>query len=304
MVALAERVTDHLDAPAPHLPRERLWQVRAGEVILAAGAIERPLVFPGNDLPGIMLAGAARSYLNRYGVLPGARVAILTAHDEAYRAALDLKAAGVNIVALADLRRELTGALPQAARQAGLTIRTGATAIGTRGNQRVTALGLAAAQTDGSVRGAVEWIGCDAVLMSGGYTPSVHLFSQSRGKLRWDESLQVFVPGAAAENCRCVGACAGESVGETGTGGCRSRKDQRAASPSSTGRTMSRRPTCAWLCARASARSSTSSATPLRAWRPIRARPQTLTRWRSPHSNWAGRYRRSGSRPSGCPITR
>jgi sarcosine oxidase subunit alpha len=219
MVALAERVTDHLDAPAPHLPRERLWQVRAGEVILAAGAIERPLVFPGNDLPGIMLAGAARSYLNRYGVLPGARVAILTAHDEAYRTALDLKAAGVNIVALADLRRELTGALPQAARQAGLAIRTGATAIGTRGNQRVTALGLAAAQADGSARGAVEWIGCDAVLMSGGYTPSVHLFSQSRGKLRWDESLQVFVPGAAAENCRCIGACTGESVGETSTGG-------------------------------------------------------------------------------------
>jgi sarcosine oxidase subunit alpha len=216
MVALTERITDHLAAPAPHLPRERLWQVRAGEVILATGAIERPLVFPGNDLPGIMLAGATRTYLNRYGVLPGRRVAILTAHDESYRAALDLHAAGVTIAVIADLRGEVTGALPQQARQAGLTIRTGATAVGTRGNRRVTALGLGTVGADGAVGGPIEWLSCDAVLMSGGFTPSVHLYSQSRGKLRWDEALLAFVPGAAAENCRCVGDCAGEDAGGAG----------------------------------------------------------------------------------------
>ncbi|HMD58577.1 MAG TPA: 2Fe-2S iron-sulfur cluster-binding protein, partial [Steroidobacteraceae bacterium] len=104
MVALTERLADHLPSLPANLPRERLWQVRAAEVILATGAIERPLVFPHNDRPGIMLAGAARSYLNRYGVLPGARVAIVTAHDEAYRTAIDLKRAGVAIAALADLR--------------------------------------------------------------------------------------------------------------------------------------------------------------------------------------------------------
>ncbi len=211
MVALVERITDHLPAPPAHLPRERLWLVRAGEVVLATGAIERPLVFPGNDRPGIMLADAARSYLNRQGVLPGARVAVLTAHDGAYRAALDLHAAGVKIVTIADVRQRAEGALPEAARQAGIDVRTGMTAVGTRGTRRVTALGLAAADAHGTVSGATDWTACDAVLMSGGYTPSVHLYSQSRGRLRWDEAGQVFVPDVPAENCRCVGACSGAS---------------------------------------------------------------------------------------------
>ncbi len=210
MVALVERVTDHLPAPAPQLPRERLWLVRAAEVILAAGAIERPLVFPGNDRPGIMLAEAARTYLNRYGVLPGERVAVLTAHDAAYRAALDLQAAGVNIMIVADLRPRADGPLPDGRDgQAGLVVKTGMTAVGTRGSQRVKALGLAACDADGRVRSGTEWIACDTVLMSGGYTPSVHLFSQSRGRLRWDERARVFVPDVAAERCRSVGACSG-----------------------------------------------------------------------------------------------
>jgi sarcosine oxidase subunit alpha len=178
-------------------------------VILATGAIERPLVFPGNDRPGIMLAGAARSFLNRYGVLPGQRVAILTAHDEAYRAALDLQAAGVQVVALADLRARVAGPLIDAARGAGLAIRTGATAVGTRGNLRISAVGLATVGTDGAVSGEADWVRCDALLVSGGYTPSVHLHSQARGKLRWDEAGQVFVPAEAAQACRSVGACNG-----------------------------------------------------------------------------------------------
>jgi sarcosine oxidase, subunit alpha len=209
MVALVERVTDHLPAPPSQLPRERLWLVRAAEVILAAGAIERPLVFPGNDRPGILLAEAARTYLNRYGVIPGERVAILTAHDAAYRAALDLHAAGVNVVIVADLRARVDGALPEAARKAGLVVKTSMTAVGTRGSQRVTALGLCACDADGVVGSGTEWIACDTVLMSGGYTPSVHLFSQSRGRLRWDETARVFVPDVAAERCRSVGACSG-----------------------------------------------------------------------------------------------
>ena len=216
MVALVERITDHLPAPPAHLPRERLWLVRAAEVVLATGAIERPLVFPGNDRPGIMLADAARTYLNRYGVLPGARVAVLTAHDGAYRAALDLHAAGASIATIADLRHEAHGPLPEAARQAGIAVRTGVTAVGTRGSRRVTALGLARFDVHGTVSGATEWMACDTVLMSGGYTPSVHLFSQSRGRLRWDESAQVFLPDAAAERCRCVGACSAGSDGGRG----------------------------------------------------------------------------------------
>ena len=209
MVALSERLTDHLARPPTSKPRERLWQVRARQVILATGAIERPLVFPGNDRPGVMLAGAARSFLNRYGVVPGARVVVLTAHDDAYQAALDLQVAGVQIAALVDMRSNLAGPLADAARRAGLTIRSNTTAIGTRGNLRVTAVGLATIDGHGAVAGAADWVRCDALLMSGGYTPSVHLHSQARGKLRWDEAAQVFVPGLAAGGSRSIGACNG-----------------------------------------------------------------------------------------------
>ncbi|HVO06807.1 MAG TPA: sarcosine oxidase subunit alpha family protein [Burkholderiaceae bacterium] len=209
MVALSERLTDHLAAPPASKPRERLWQVRARQVILATGAIERPLVFPGNDRPGVMLAGAARSYLNRYGVVPGARVVVLTAHDEAYRAALDLQAAGVQIAALADLRPAVDSPLAEAVRRAGIALRTGTTAIGTRGNLRISSVGLVATDGPGDGTRAPEWLHCDALLMSGGYTPSLHLHSQARGKVRWDEGLQVFVPGAGTNGCRSIGACNG-----------------------------------------------------------------------------------------------
>src|SRR6201996_369627 len=116
IVGLVERLTDHLPEPPSSLPRERLWQVRAQRVVLATGAIERPLVFPGNDRPGIMLAGAARTYLHRYGVKVGKRVMIATSDDSAYRAALDLHAAGVTIAGIVDLRSAPTGEAVAAAR--------------------------------------------------------------------------------------------------------------------------------------------------------------------------------------------
>src|SRR5271169_1574402 len=118
-VALNERAAEPDLIADPDLPRERLWQMRAREVVLATGAIERPLVFPDNDRPGVMLADSARRYCRQYGVKVGERVVIATAYDGAYRAALDLKAAGVNLALIADLRREARGPLPEAARAAG-----------------------------------------------------------------------------------------------------------------------------------------------------------------------------------------
>ena len=205
-LGLHQRLTDHLAAPAG-MPRERLWQVRAARVILATGAIERPLIFPGNDRPGIMLAGAAQTYLNRFGVRVGKRVVLVTGCDDAYQAALDLQAAGVEVAAVADVRTQAVGTPAQRARTAGLKVRTNATVLGTSGNLRVTHISLGKVQ-DGTVL-PDETIACDCVLMCGGYTPSVHLFSQSRGKLAWDAALQAFIPAAPAENCRSVGACRG-----------------------------------------------------------------------------------------------
>jgi sarcosine oxidase subunit alpha len=198
LIGLCQRLTDHLADPAATAPRERLWQVRAKQVVICAGAHERPLVFPGNDRPGIMLAGAARTYLARYGVKLGERVGVVTAHDGAYRTALDLHAAGVEIAFIADVRSAADGAWPSAARAAGLRVLTGMTVTGTTGRLRVTGVTLGA-----------QRFACDALLMSGGFTPSVHLHSQSRGKLAWSDTLKTFLPGASPERARSAGACQG-----------------------------------------------------------------------------------------------
>jgi sarcosine oxidase, subunit alpha len=207
LLGLSERITDHLGEPPAHLPRERLWQVRARRVVLATGAIERPLVFPGNDRPGILLAGAAQTYLNRYGAKVGNRVVIVTADDAAYQTALDLQAAGTLVAAIADLRPDANGELPQTARRAGIAIWPATTIKATAGNLRLRSVTLGPA--DGADRRASQTFECDALLISGGFTPSVHLFSQSRGKLTWNETLRAFMPGESAEQERSAGACRG-----------------------------------------------------------------------------------------------
>jgi len=201
-VALCESVTDAVASPQPDAPRERLWQVRAKEVVLCCGAIERPLVFPGNDRPGVMLADAGRVYLNRYGAKVGERVVVATAHDSAYAAALDLKDAGVEVALIADLRASAEGPLPIAARAAGLEIRTRASVAGTRGRLRIQSAGIATGA-------GVHWVACDALLTSGGWTPSVHLHSQSRSSLEYDVPRMMFVPGNVVQRQRSAGACRG-----------------------------------------------------------------------------------------------
>jgi sarcosine oxidase, subunit alpha len=207
LLGLSERLTDHLAQPHPETPRERQWQVRAREVVLATGAIERPLVFPGNDRPGIMLASAARTWLNRYGVLAGTRAVVVTAADEAYGAALELKGAGVVIACIADVRESAAGVWAQRALEAGVPVLTGVTVLATGGRRRVNSIELARLEAGRVID--TETQPCDLVLMSGGFTPSVHLHSQSRGKLLWDAALQAFIPGASAEHARSAGACRG-----------------------------------------------------------------------------------------------
>jgi sarcosine oxidase, subunit alpha len=240
LLGLSERLSDHLAQPGHAQPRERLWQVRARAVVLATGAIERPLVFPGNDRPGILLAGAGQTYLNRYGVRVGNRVVIVTAADAAYQAALDLHAAGVVVAAVADVRPSPTGALPEAARRAGIEVIPSSTVLGTDGDRRVSRISL------GRVENGTVWpaqrFNCDVVLMSGGFTPSVHLFSQSRGKLDWSETLRCFVPGQSAENERSAGACRGvfgleEALTDGAMAGAAAAPEPNAIS----GRSVSRR---------------------------------------------------------------
>ncbi|GGH21036.1 sarcosine oxidase subunit alpha [Alsobacter metallidurans] len=207
-VGLAQRLTDHLAALPAHAPRERMWKLRAGRVVLATGAIEQPLVFPDNDRPGIMLAGAARTYLNRYGVKPGDHAVVFTVDDSGYAAALDLARAGVAIAAVVDVRPEPGEAAALAANAAALRVLSASVITGTSGRLRVSGAEIGKVGPDGTVR-PVERIACDCVLMAGGWVPAVHLFSQSRGKLRFDDARGIYLPGEPAQAQLSVGACNG-----------------------------------------------------------------------------------------------
>ena len=210
LVGLTERVTEHLPAPLPDLPRERMWQVRAKRVLLATGAIERHMVFPDNDRPGIMLASAARTYLNHYGVAVGRNIGVYAANDSAYHAAIDLKKAGVEVAAIVDLRDNPQGPVVNEARALGIEINAGRAVIGVSGRQRISGMTVKAKSG-----GPQRTIAIDTLLTSAGWTPSVHLFSQSRGKVAYDEATKRFLPGTYAQDCVCVGACNGtEDLGE------------------------------------------------------------------------------------------
>ncbi len=203
-VGLVERVTDHLPAPDKGLPRERLWQVRAKKVILANGAIERHMVFANNDRPGIMLASAGRTYLNHFGVAVGKKVGIYTAHDSAYEAAFDLRKAGIDVPVIVDCRDKPGDMVLAEARSLGIEVLSGHSVVNTAGKLRIASMSVA---RNGG--GASRKIAVDALLVSAGWTPSVHLFSQSRGKVTFDAATERFLPGTYAQECLSVGACNG-----------------------------------------------------------------------------------------------
>src|SRR3954447_24363532 len=206
-VLALERRTDYLGAGAPrHLSRQRVWRLRARSIVVATGAHERPVVFTDNDRPGIMLAGAARTFLHRYGVLPGREAVVFTTNDSAYDAALDLHAAGVRVQAVVDARPEGSPRLREECERAGIRVLPASVVTGTQGVERVTSA-LVAPFVDGEV-GAGSAIACDLLLVSGGWNPAVHLFSQSRGRLRYDEGLGAFLPGEELDGLAVAGAAA------------------------------------------------------------------------------------------------
>ena len=199
-------------------PRQRLWRLRAGRIIAATGAIERPLAFAGNDVPGVMLASAVRDYLAEYGVAVGRSVAVVTNNDDAYLTALALRAAGVGVPAVVDMRDEVTGELPARARAAGIRVMTGQGVRFVQGRGRVK--GLALTRHDSRGVATTEVLDCDAVAMSGGWSPVVHLWSHCGGKLVWDAEQAFFRPDPARPPLGADGqgfvACAGAAAGALG----------------------------------------------------------------------------------------
>ncbi|MEM8796162.1 MAG: sarcosine oxidase subunit alpha [Pseudomonadota bacterium] len=204
MVGLVQKITDHLPVLPENAPRERMWRVRAGEVVLAQGALEKPLVFDGNDRPGVMLASAAQTFLNRYGVKVGDQAFVVTSHDSAWHAAFDLAQAGVRIAAIVDLREHVRPELRHEASARGIDALIHYTVTETTGSLRVSAVRVNKL-SDGRI-GEGRRIACDCVLMSGGWTPSLHLFSHTKGTLAFDEDLQTFLPDKKTERCHIAGA--------------------------------------------------------------------------------------------------
>ncbi|KUR74449.1 2Fe-2S iron-sulfur cluster-binding protein [Novosphingobium sp. FSW06-99] len=203
-IGATQSLTDHLAPADASGPRERLWRIRAGEVVLAQGAIERPLVFNGNDVPGVMLASAGRMLALRYGVAVGHAVVVMAAHDSGWRDALALAGAGVHVAAIIDVRNVVGADLADAARDAGIAVHIGCAITAVHGRHAVTGVTFAANGTGPACK-----LACDAVLMAGGWTPSVHLWSHAKGSLTWSEAWGAYLPGTPIENCRAVGAGAG-----------------------------------------------------------------------------------------------
>ncbi|HGG64009.1 MAG TPA: FAD-dependent oxidoreductase, partial [Rhodobacteraceae bacterium] len=180
-----ERVTTHLANPAPDAPLEAFWRITAKQTVLATGAIERPVAFPMNDRPGVMMAGAVRSYLNRWGVAAGQKLAVFGNNNDAHRTAHDLHEAGVEVVALIDSRAD-------AAVSGDFPLFTGAQVINTRGRK---SLGEVHVQT----ASGVEVIEADCLAMSGGWNPTLHLSCHLGGRPLWNDSIHAFVPDP--KNC-------------------------------------------------------------------------------------------------------
>ncbi len=210
-VTVLERRTDHVAAGEIDGTRHRLWRIRARHVVLAAGAIERPLVFPNNDRPGVMLASAVSTYVNRYAVMPGSRCLVFTNNDSAYRTALDLRAAGADVTAIVDTRPRPAGELPELVQHMGIYVASGHAVVDVVGGGRVRGVKIARLnQGADGVTGRERALDCDLVAVSGGWSPSVHLHSQTGAPVVYDNKRVCFVPGAPVLDGVSIGAAAGD----------------------------------------------------------------------------------------------
>ena len=196
-----ERVSDHLHQPPPHTVRQRYWKIVARRIVLATGAIERPLVFPGNDRPGVMTAGAVRTYIERFAVVPGRRAVVFTTDDSGWATVESLQRAGASIAAVVDTRKkEGQNGIVEADK---VPVMRGAAITGTRGRLRLRNVEI----TDAN--GRKRPVDADLLAMAGGWDPALHLTCHLGGKPQWDENIMAFVPGALPSHLAVVGAAAG-----------------------------------------------------------------------------------------------
>ena len=206
VAGLLERVTDHLQDPDPYQPRQRFWTVRTSQTVLATGAIERHIAFGNNDRPAVMNAAAGRAYVNRFGVLPGEQIVVATNNDSAYSSAIDLATAGAEVTLL-DARSTLPGELAERAGAAGVSLRTNTAPLKAKGRVAVRGLELAVVAGNGwKAQGAEP---CDLILVSGGWSPAVHLMSHRGAKPKWNADNACFLAPSTHEAIHMAGCAAG-----------------------------------------------------------------------------------------------
>ena len=209
-LAIVERRTDHQGIASTQGTRQRLHRVRARQVVLATGAIERPLVFAHNDIPGVMLSSSVSTYLNRYAVAAGRKLVLFTTNDNAYHTAIGWQQCGREVAAVVDCRSAPGGALVKAAKALGIEVICGHGVIEVLGRKRVKAALIAPLNADGSaVVGASRRINCDLVANSGGWSPVIHLSSHTGTPPQWSDEVVGFVPGESRAQERSVGAAKG-----------------------------------------------------------------------------------------------
>ena len=189
-----ERLNDHLAEEDG--PRHRLWRIRAKQIITATGSIERPISFPSNDIPGVMLASAVRDYAVNFGVATGNKIAVYTNNDDAYRTAITLNEVGVEVPIIVDARGSGGGALAERAKALGIRVENGKAISKVFGKKRVEAISICEHKDSGKGN---EKIACDCIAMSGGWSPVVHLYSHCGGKLKWDDKMALFKPDSSAK---------------------------------------------------------------------------------------------------------
>jgi heterotetrameric sarcosine oxidase alpha subunit len=209
-----ERVSDHLPVPAEFTPRQRLWKIVARQCVLAAGATERPLVFPGNDRPGILLASALRTYANRFGVAAGRRVAIFTTSDDGWRSAFDLRQAGIEIAAVIDARGDVSSGVRNLAGDAQQFC--GAHVTDTSGYRRLNTISI----IDSS--GRTRSIHADTLGVSGGWTPNIGIATHLGSKGNWSQAASAFLCDTTPTGLQIAGAAAARwTLGEALRDGAR-----------------------------------------------------------------------------------
>ena len=206
VIGALEKVGDHMPVPTPGQPRQRLWMLYPQRVVIAAGANERPMVFGNNDVPGVMLASAVRTYANQYAVRAGSTAVVSTNNNDAYRTAVDLHRAGVQVAAVVDSRRHPEAPLAGELERYAIPLYTGKTVGAVVGGRQVIAASLVS--TLGQTEEPLH-IPCDLIATAGGWNPNVHLHSQSRAKPVYDETLAAFVPGESLAAECSVGAARG-----------------------------------------------------------------------------------------------